>query len=230
MSAPSAESTAPQVVQVEVGLVSNFCTLICDPRRRSCAIVDPAFEVDRLVRLIGELRLRLEAVLLTHSHFDHIEGLPALLQKSGLELPIYVGAAESEVVRKSCEAAGLTVDLRPTGGGEALRVGDLDITVLATPGHTAAGRSYYLPELAAVVTGDTLFVGSCGRPASHASTKTLWQSLSRLAELPEETRIYPGHNYGRTPTSTIGWERDENPYLGCPDEATFTALCRSRMG
>jgi glyoxylase-like metal-dependent hydrolase (beta-lactamase superfamily II) len=116
--------------------------------------------------------------------------------------------------------------LQPLRGGERLHVGNLEIEVLATPGHTVAGRSYFLASLAAVLTGDTLFVGSCGRPASVASAPVLWQSLALLAELPEETRIYCGHNYGPTATSTIGWERRHNRYFHCPDPQTFKNLTR----
>ncbi len=223
----SPESKQPHIVQVEVGLLQNFCTLLCDPQQGVCAITDPAFELDRLLRIIEAKKLRLAAVLLTHSHFDHIEGVPALLQK--LEVPVYVGAAELPPVLSACRQAGVAADLHELHGDEKLRVGSLEVVALATPGHTAAGRSFYVPELSAVLTGDTLFVGSCGRPASDATAPTLWQSLLRLGELPEETRIYPGHNYGATATSTVGWECGTNPYLACKDAAAFTALCRSRM-
>jgi glyoxylase-like metal-dependent hydrolase (beta-lactamase superfamily II) len=218
----------PHIVQIEVGLVQNFCTLLCDPRQGVCAIVDPAFEVDRLLQAIASQGLRPGAVLLTHSHFDHIEGVPALLRSANV--PVYVGADESAAVAAVCREADQPIDLRPLAGDETLRIGGLFVTVLATPGHTAAGRSFYVPELSSVITGDTLFVGSCGRPASAVTAKTLWRSLERLAELPEETRIYPGHDYGHTATSTIGWERERNPYLACKDEAAFAALCRARMG
>ena len=73
----------PYILQIEVGLVQNFCTLLCDPQSGACAIVDPAFEVDRLLRTVAEHKLRIEAVLLTHSHFDHIEGVPAVLRRAG---------------------------------------------------------------------------------------------------------------------------------------------------
>lgn len=221
-----------QIIQVEVGLVQNFCTLLCEPQAGVCAVIDPAFEVDRLERTIQQLGLRVAAILLTHSHFDHIEGVPALLQAAG-PVPVYVGAAEAGAVAAACRAAGLAdgrVDLRGLHGGETLAVGALQVSVLATPGHTAAGRSYHVPELGAVATGDTLFVGSCGRPASPATAETLWHSLERLCELPEETRIYPGHNYGRTATSTLDWERQTNPYLAARSAAAFAALCRARMG
>jgi glyoxylase-like metal-dependent hydrolase (beta-lactamase superfamily II) len=217
----------PYIVQVEVGLLQNFCTLLCDPRHGVCALIDPAFEVDRLQRIIDEHKLKPAAVLLTHSHFDHIEGVPAILRHA--EVPVYIGAAESAPVAAACQDAAVPAELRLLHGNELLRIGSLDVAVLATSGHTAAGRSYYVPELGAVMTGDTLFVGSCGRPASPATAEELWQSLKLLGELPEETRVYPGHNYGPTATSTIGWEQGQNPYLACQDAASFSALCRTRL-
>jgi hydroxyacylglutathione hydrolase len=219
-----------QLVQLEVGLAQNFCTLVCEPQSRSCAIVDPAFEVDRILRTVHDAGLTPTAIWLTHTHFDHIEGVAPLLARAGTALPVFVGVQEAETVRAACAVAGVQPRLTPLLGGEILALGQTQAQVLATPGHTAAGRSYYLPEAAAVVTGDTLFVGSCGRPAAPDTVATLWQSLMRLAELPEETRIYPGHDYGRTPTSRIGWELQENPYLRCADAGAFAALIKKRIG
>jgi glyoxylase-like metal-dependent hydrolase (beta-lactamase superfamily II) len=108
-------------------------------------------------------------------------------------------------------------------GGERIAIGSVTIEALATPGHTVAGTSYLVEG--AVMTGDTLFVGGCGRsdfPGGDA--RVLWRSLQRLCALPEETRVYPGHDYGASPTSTIGWERTTNPYLLCTSEDEFVAL------
>lgn len=224
----------PSLLQVEIGLVENFCTLLCLPGSGECVLCDPAFEIDRLLRLVDERGLSAAAVLLTHSHPDHIDGLPELVQRVGprraTPLPIYVGDGEAEAVRAHCEKAGVTPALVPLAGGEQLQFGAVPIEVLATPGHTRAGRSYYLPTLGAVLTGDTLFVGSCGRPERADTAALLFDSLQRLAALPETTRIYPGHDYGSTRTSTIFWESEQNPYLRCADAAAFAALCRARIG
>ena len=229
----------PAIIQVEVGLVQNFCTLVGDPQSGLCAIVDPAFEVDRILRTLGDAGWSPAAIWLTHTHFDHIEGVAPLLQKLqptqpmqqyGRPLPVFVGSDEAQAVQAVCLAAGVTPSLQLLTGGETLSLGSLAVQVLATPGHTAAGRSYYLPSLGAVITGDTLFVGSCGRPAAPSTIPTLWHSLMRLGELPEETRIYPGHDYGSTKTSSIGWELQKNPYLRCADAAAFASLIKSRIG
>jgi glyoxylase-like metal-dependent hydrolase (beta-lactamase superfamily II) len=97
------------------------------------------------------------------------------------------------------------------------------VRALPTPGHTVAGTSYLVEE--AVITGDTLFIGGCGRTDfPGGNPRVLWKSLQTLAALPEETRVYPGHAYGQTPTSTIGWEKSTNPYLLCKSEDEFVAL------
>lgn len=218
----------PEILQIEVGLVQNFCTLLCDPASGTVTLCDPAFEVDRILRTVHERGLRVGAVLITHGHLDHIEGVPAVLARA--DVPVYVGAGEADAVAALCREAGVTPTLHPTAGGEHLRCGALTVEVLATPGHTRAGRSYYLPELGALLPGDTLFVGSCGRPMGEGGAAQLWRSLQSFAELPEETRVYPGHDYGPTPTSTLAWELSTNPYLRCPDAAAFVALCRRRLG
>jgi hydroxyacylglutathione hydrolase len=217
----------PFILQLEVGLAQNFCTIICDGRG-ACAVVDPAFEVDRLLRTLEAHALQPQAVLLTHSHFDHIEGVPDFLRRAAV--PVYIGTAEAAIVAALCQQAQQPIELITLEGGETLRIGALDVTVLKTPGHTSAGRSFYVAELSSVMTGDTLFVESCGRPASASAAATLWWSLQRLVELPEETRVYPGHDYGRTATTTLFHEREQNPYLQCKSEAEFVRLCRARLG
>lgn len=206
-----------EMLQIEVGMMLNFSTVLASPRTGDCAIVDPAFEVDRLLREIERRGWRVSAILVTHTHHDHIDGVEALAAATGA--PGYVGAGEMETLRRAAPNA----TLHPIEGGATLVVGNERLTALATPGHTIDARSYYTGE--AVITGDTLFVGGCGRtdfPGGDAPT--LFGSLQRLAALPEETRVYPGHDYGQTPTSTIGWEKTTNPYLRCQTVEEFVAL------
>ena len=224
-------SARTEIVQLEVGLAQNFCTLLCDLAAGVCAVVDPAFEVDRILRAARDRKLSIGAVLLTHGHLDHIEGVPQLLKQASLPNPplVYIGEGEAETVASYLRSEGSDAKLQLLRGGETLGCGELAIEVLATPGHTRAGCSYFLPQLAALCSGDTLFVGSVGRPQRPETAAQLWHSLQQLDDLPEETRIYPGHNYGSTPTSTLGWERAHNPYLACTTAAAFVALCQRRL-
>jgi glyoxylase-like metal-dependent hydrolase (beta-lactamase superfamily II) len=206
-----------EILQLEVGLLQNFNMLIADGATRRCAVVDPAYEVDRLIREAGARGWSVEAVLLTHTHHDHVEGADAMVRATGAR--VYVGAGEAEAARR----AAPTAQVVGLDGGERIAVGETTLEVLATPGHTVAGRSYLVEGN--VMTGDTLFIGGCGRTDfPGGDPRILWRSLSLLAALPEETRVYPGHDYGKTPTSTIGWEATSNPYLLCKSEDEFVAL------
>lgn len=213
---------SPEILQIEVGLLQNFAGVICCPDTGLAALVDPAFEVDRLYRLLAERGCRVGAVLLTHTHPDHVDGVPMVLAESGAHTPVHVGAAEADDVRDLCLREGFTPSLVRLQGGEVISLGNVRIHALSTPGHTRAGISYHLPDPGAVFTGDTLFVGTCGRtnfPGSDAAT--LYRSLITLAGLPEETRIYPGHDYGPTRTSTLAWELRHNRCLRHESEAAF---------
>jgi hydroxyacylglutathione hydrolase len=206
-----------EIFQTEVGLISNFNYLIADRGTGSCAVVDPAFEVDRLLRERDARRWRIEAILVTHTHHDHVDGVEAMAQATGAT--VYVGADEQDNLARAAPSARITA----LSGGEELAVGPLRIATLPTPGHTVAGISYLVDGN--VFTGDTLFVGFCGRSDfAGGDAATLYRSLRRLADLPEETRVWPGHDYGKTPSSTIGWERTTNPYLLCRSEEEFVAL------
>src|SRR5262249_2989052 len=146
-----------------------------------CAVRDPAYEVDRLLREAAARKWTITTVLVTHTHHDHIDGVEAMVRATGAR--VYVGAGEVGALRHAAPSAEIT-GLR---GGEIIELGDLRIEALPTPGHTVAGTSYLVEGN--LFTGDTLFVGGCGRtdfPGGDAPT--LWRSLQRLAALPEETR------------------------------------------
>lgn len=206
---------APEVVQIEVGLVQNFCEILFCPDTRAAAVVDPAWEVDRLLREAEQRGLLIETVLVTHTHIDHIEGVEALVARTGAA--VVINPLEAEAVR------GVVPRLVDAVDGLDVAVGRRGVRALHTPGHTVGGTSYLADGY--VITGDVLFVGGCGRadfPGGDAAA--LWRSLRRLAALPEETRVYPGHDYGPTPTSTIAHELRTNRFLRCETLEAFRAL------
>lgn len=206
---------APEVVQIEVGLLQNFCEILYCPETRVAAIVDPAWEVDRLLREVERLDLKVELALITHTHEDHIEGVGELVEKTGAT--VVVNPREAERVRN---AGGTLVD---AVDGRDFAIGRRGVRALETRGHTVGGTCYLADGW--IVTGDVLFVGGCGRTDFQGgNTAEMWQSLQRLMRLPEETRVYPGHNYGETPTSTIGHETRSNRFLRCATFEDFRAL------
>jgi hydroxyacylglutathione hydrolase len=209
---------APEVVQIEVGLLQNFCEILYCPDTREAAIVDPAWEVDRLLREVAELGLRVTTALITHTHNDHIEGVDELVRKTGAAVVVH--PREADRVRA---AAPPEVVLVEAADGKDLAIGRRGVRALETRGHTVGGTCYLADGY--VVTGDVLFVGGCGRTDfPGGDTAEMWRSLQRLMRLPEETRVYPGHHYGETATSTIGHETRTNPYLRCATFEEFRAL------
>jgi hydroxyacylglutathione hydrolase len=221
--APSTDTAglpvAPEVVQVEVGMLENFCEILWCPRTREAAIVDPAFEIDRLMREVRTRDLRVSKILITHSHADHIDGVEELVARTGAVTHVHPNEA--------AKLAPLARALILVSDRMDIAIGDRGVRVLETFGHTVGGVCYVADGW--VVTGDVLFVRGCGRTDfPGGNSRALWDSLQRLAALPEEFRVYPGHNYGPTVTSSIGTEVAENPYLRCADFEAFRALRERR--
>ncbi|MES1157696.1 MAG: MBL fold metallo-hydrolase [Haliangium ochraceum] len=212
---------APEVMQIEVGLLQNFCEILFCPETRDAAIVDPAFEVDRLLQEALHQNLNVKLALITHTHHDHIDGVGELCDKTGAA--VVVNPREAAAVR----APGRT--LVDATDGRQIAIGRCGVRALLTPGHTVGGTCYLADGY--VVTGDVLFVGGCGRTDfTGGDTAQMWSSLQRLARLPEETRVYPGHDYGETPTSTIAHELRTNRFLRCASFEEFRALRDRKRG
>ena len=206
---------APEVVQMEVGLLQNFCEILYCPETREAAIVDPAWEVDRLLAEALRLKLKVTTALITHTHHDHIEGVDLLCEKTGAA--VVVNPREAAAVRAPGRMLVEALD------GRDIPIGKRGVRALETRGHTVAGTCYLADGY--VVTGDVMFVGGCGRTDFQGGdTAEMWKSLQRLARLPEETRVYPGHDYGETPTSTIAHEIRTNRFLRCATFEEFRAL------
>jgi len=209
---------APEVIQIEVGLLQNFCEILFCPETRAAAIVDPAWEVDRLLRETEARGLRVTHALITHTHEDHIEGVAELVRRTGAAVVV----SPREAAALAGELPGLVdVQIDAIDRGD-IAIGRCSVRALDTPGHTVGGTCYLADGY--LITGDVLFVGGCGRTDfPGGDTAAMWASLQRLMALPEETRIYPGHDYGPTPTSTLAHEIRENPFLRCRTFEEFRA-------
>lgn len=183
---------------------STHTYLIADETSGEAALIDPVDgQVDRDVQVLAELGLTLNYTLETHVHADHVTGADRLRARLG----------SATVVGR---LAGVVCADVLAGDGDVLALGDLTIEVRETPGHTAGCVSYYLPQAAAVFTGDALLIRGCGRTDfQEGDAETLYRSVhERLFSLPDATRVYPGHDYRGRLVSTIGEEKVHNLRLG----------------
>ena len=209
--------------------MANFIYLIGDDDTRECLLVDPAWDIPGLLDHLDGEDMRLVGVLATHYHPDHvggnifghnIDGLSELMRRR----PVKVHVNEREAAGVKTVTGLSEGDLERHAGGDKIRVGNIEISLLHTPGHTPGSQCFLIgPNL---VSGDTLFIGGCGRVDLPGSDpEQMYDSLTRvLARLPEDTRLYPGHDYASKPVSTIGDEKRENYYLRVPTLADWMRL------
>lgn len=185
---------------------SAYTYLVACEESREAVLIDPVLEtVERDLALLADLDLTLRYTIETHIHADHVTGASVLKKRTGCK------AAVPE------RSMATHVDL-PVRDGEPIRVGTLELQPLYTPGHTDDHFSYHLsePEAPRVFTGDALLISGCGRTDfQNGDAATLYRSVhTRLFTLPDETLVYPGHDYQHRSASSIGQERNRNPRLG----------------
>ncbi len=194
--------------------------LVACAATRQGVIIDPAGEEDRLAAIVRKAGVEIKYILNTHGHADHVvanKGLGRLFSAPvGMHEADDDFFADKQVRMKTTAELGLDppdpADIRFTDG-EKIQVGDLSIEVLHTPGHTP-GSCCYLVE-GNLFTGDTLFVGAVGRTDLTGGSlgKLLSSIKNKIMPLPPETVVWPGHDYGDSPTSTVGREIEENPCI-----------------
>lgn len=218
MSEQASENTGLSIKQIQMGPMQNYVYVIADQEKRQALVVDPAWNIQGLLDELDKDGLELTGALVTHYHPDHIggdfsghhiEGIPELLAERPCK--IYIHKAEAPYVQKQL---GLTpADYVAVDGETTVEAGRIPVRLLHTPGHTPGSQCFLVGGH--LVSGDTLFIGSCGRvdlPGSNPSD--LYYSLNqKLKRLPDDTVLLPGHNYSAERTSTIGREKQANPFL-----------------
>ena len=209
--------------QLPVGQMANFAYLIGSLSTREALVVDPAWSVDALLDKAEEDGMRVIGALVTHYHQDHIggeifgmqiEGIARLLERQ--PMPIHVNELEAEGLVKITGASAS--DLERRSGGDIIEIGGVRVRLLHTPGHTPGSQCFLVEEpgrASKLVSGDTLFLGSCGRvDLPGADPESMYHSLTQvLGRLPDETVLYPGHLYSTEPFDSMREQKRTNPFL-----------------
>jgi hydroxyacylglutathione hydrolase len=198
---------------LELGPMENFIYIIQDNSSNRAAVIDPAWEVPKVVALAKQQDFQITDILLTHSHHDHTNGLSEILNT--YDAQVHLSKAEAQFWGHELNKPSLH------HGGDTIQIGKTNIEILHTPGHTPGSVCYYLDGH--LITGDTLFIFGCGRcDLSGGEPEQMYHSLKKLgSELPAQTVIHPGHNYAHKPTSTVVEQVEGNPFMRFDNVADF---------
>ena len=187
-----------------LGAYQTNCYLLWQDGQDSCLVIDPGYEPERVLQQADRLGKQIEAILLTHGHFDHVGGVRQLAADT--DCNVYL--CQQDLSMPQQMTAGPLYYTHTYGEGDTLTLAGITLQVLHTPGHTPG--SVCLMAEDSLFSGDTLFEGSCGRTdLPGGDTATILASLARLRQLPGDYRVFPGHG----PATTLSEERRFNPYL-----------------
>ena len=207
-----------KIEQILLDRMDTFCYLVGDEVSGRAALIDPAFEVPRILEIARRGGYNVTHVINTHHHADHTAGNAEVVRLTGAQICIHEldAAALSKVTNRTFArmlgGKGSPPPKRLLADRDTIHIGTTELTVLHTPGHTPGGISIYTPGN--VFTGDTLFVGAVGRTdLAGGNPKQLVAAIkSKIFTLPDDTIVWPGHDYGDTPSSTVADERRFNPF------------------
>jgi hydroxyacylglutathione hydrolase len=186
------------VKQLEIGMMDNFCYIVGCETTRKALVIDPGADVEQILSEADKEGLTIELIVNTHTHGDHTAGNSRLKALTG-----------AKVILHKSEASGYPQADIQLSDEKTLQLGEITFDIIQTPGHTPGGIC--LHAQGNLFTGDTLFVGDSGRTDLPGGDRpTLGASIRCLMELPDDTVVWPGHDYGPTPSSTIGWEKRHN--------------------
>ena len=191
--------------QIPVGHMQNFSYLVGDEKTKEAAVVDPGWEIGKILDIAKKHDLNVKHILVTHSHYDHIQQIKELFDATNAT--VYVHKEDSEEIKnKAIEK------IKTIGEGDTINIGKIKVKVLHTPGHTPGSVCYLAGNK--LITGDTLFVGNIGRTdLPGGNQRIMSETLRRLKKLDENIEVYPGHDYGSKKSSTIKREKKTNPHM-----------------
>lgn len=182
----------------------NFNYLLADEATKQAALVDPAFEEDKLYSAAEKNDLTVTAILQTHTHADHVEAMERVVSR--MDPWVYVHANEKHAIE------GSSTKIETVDDGDTIKIGRLPVKVFHAPGHTPGGLVFQVENK--LITGDVLFVEGCGRvDLPGGDIDSMWKTLQKLKSMADDLDVHPGHDYGSMPHSTLEYEKEHNPYL-----------------
>jgi len=197
------------VEQILTGGDRNFAYIVADRNGGTAAIIDPSYDPEKVLSNAEKYEVKIKYLLNTHKHDDHTNGNAFIEHKLKIKA-LSFGDEDPESLSRIKD-------------GKVLELGKLRIRVFHTPGHSDDSICYLVDN--ALFTGDTLFVGKVGGTDFEDGARSQYESLhNKILKLPDNTRVYPGHNVGVKPVSTIGLEKNNNPFLLQPDFESFVNL------
>lgn len=193
------------IQQYQMGPLDNFVYIISCPQTKEAALIDPAWDTSFLIQELERCQLHLSAILLTHAHHDHINGVSAIQQK--FQVPTLISEHEASFLTKKLN------NLTQIKDGHLFKLGHTELKAIHTPGHSPGCQCFLHTDH--LISGDTLFIDACGRcdlPGSNP--EQLFHSLIHIIRsLPDHLIVWPGHHYGPTPHDTLGHQKISNPFL-----------------
>ena len=203
--------------QIPVGQMQNFAYVIGDEKTKEAAVVDPAWELNKILNIAKKHNLKINKILITHTDFDHIEGVKQMADITNAA--VYVHKNGENDLRN----LGIN-KIKAIDEGDEIDIGKIKLSVLYTPGHKPSCVCFLI-DTKKLLTGDTLFVEACGRiDMRGGDIKKQYESLQRLKNMDENIEVYPGHDYGSMPSSTIKHEKKNNPFLRCGSFEEFIGI------
>ena len=201
-----------QIHTLPLGAYQTNTYIVHDDSSKSCAVIDPGYEARAILKTVADLGLSVDAILLTHGHFDHVGAVSDIARETNCAVWMHQSdySPEKHPMRKMFYplADTLSPEIQFCEEGEVIRAGGLSFHTLHTPGHTWGSVCYLSGD--ALFCGDTLFAGSCGRTdLLGGDWVTIRESLNRLREIEADLRVFPGHGE----SSTLNFEKKANPYM-----------------
>ena len=201
-----------KVHTLALGAYQTNCYIVHDSDSKTCAVIDPGYEPEKILAFLKERDLSLEAILLTHGHFDHVGAVQTLAEQTGCVLWMSQGDYSQPISPVSTYFYPIAncdfTEIQFCEEGQVIEVAGLKLAVLETPGHTWGSVCYRCED--ALFSGDTLFAGSCGRTdLPGGDHNTIGKSLQRLARIPEDLKVFPGHGE----STNLSREKKYNPYM-----------------